>query len=220
MLKYAGGRIVSVVRCHGGVSDACFFKKHPTSDVRGTGTATIKSSDGKASEYFYLKNEIGLISEVQLGTVEFHVWGSRVSDLEKPDMLVFDLDPDEGLPAEKVRQGARDVKKVLDALGLKSFLKVSGGKGYHIVVPLLPEADWETASEFARRVAETAEKNGPTDPPPTYARKNERGKFLLTGQETAAAPPASPPTRCARGREQGYPCPLPGRSLTACFRRE
>ena len=99
-----------------------------------------------------------MISEVQLGTVEFHVWGSRVSDLEKPDMLVFDLDPDEGLPAEKVRQGARDVKKVLDALGLKSFLKVSGGKGYHIVVPLLPEADWETASEFARRVAETAEK--------------------------------------------------------------
>lgn len=113
MLKYAGGRIVSVVRCHGGVSDACFFKKHPTSDVRGTGTATIKSSDGKASEYFYLKNEIGLISEVQLGTVEFHVWGSRVSDLEKPDMLVFDLDPDEGLPAEKVRQGARDVKSCL-----------------------------------------------------------------------------------------------------------
>ena len=89
------------------------FQKHPTSDVRGTGTATIKSSDGKASEYFYLKNEIGLISEVQLGTVEFHVWGSRVSDLEKPDMLVFDLDPDEGLPAEKVRQGARDVKSCL-----------------------------------------------------------------------------------------------------------
>lgn len=179
MLKYAGGRIVSVVRCHGGVSDACFFKKHPTSDVRGTGTATIKSSDGKASEYFYLKNEIGLISEVQLGTVEFHVWGSRVSDLEKPDMLVFDLDPDEGLPAEKVRQGARDVKKVLDALGLKSFLKVSGGKGYHIVVPLLPEADWETASEFARRVAETAEKKWPDRYTSNIRKEKRKGKIFI-----------------------------------------
>lgn len=179
MLKYAGERIVSVVRCHEGVSKACFFKKHPVGQNDGIGITEIKNSEGESGEYYYIKNKTGLIYEVQLGTVEFHVWGSRVENAEKPDIMVFDLDPDEKLPAEKVRQGARDVKKVLDGLGLKSFLKVSGGKGYHIVVPLLPDADWKKVSEFSKRVAEAAEKKWPERYTSNIRKEKRKGKIFI-----------------------------------------
>lgn len=179
MLKYAGERIVSVVRCHEGVSKACFFKKHPVGQNDGIGITEIKNSEGESGEYYYIKNKTGLIYEVQHGTVEFHVWGSRVENAEKPDIMVFDLDPDEKLPAEKVRQGARDVKKVLDGLGLKSFLKVSGGKGYHIVVPLLPDADWKKVSEFSKRVAEAAEKKWPERYTSNIRKEKRKGKIFI-----------------------------------------
>ena len=77
-----------------------------------------------------------------MDTLEFHLWGSRVDTLEQPDMMVFDLDPDKGLGLEQVRRGVRDLKGILDELGLTSFLKTSGGKGYHVVLPFQPAASW------------------------------------------------------------------------------
>lgn len=161
MFPVVSHRILSVVRCPKGISQTCFFKKHPGADNKGIVTIPILSSDGKTEDYFYIENESGIITEAQMGTLEFHIWGSRVDELEKPDMLVFDLDPDEGMDLEMVRQGVRDIKAVLTELSLNSYLKTSGGKGYHVVVPLKPTVSWDIFYEFARRVAEVMEKKWP-----------------------------------------------------------
>jgi Predicted eukaryotic-type DNA primase len=96
-----------------------------------------------------------------MGTLEFHTWGSSIGSLEKPDMMVFDLDPDEGMDLQRVREGVRDVKAILEQISLISFLKTSGGKGYHIVIPFKPSVDWDTFHDFARGIAEAMEQKWP-----------------------------------------------------------
>ena len=108
-----------------------------------------------------------------MGTLEFHTWGSRVNTLETPDVMVFDLDPDEGMALELVRQGVKDIRSILEGLSLISFLKTSGGKGYHVVVPFKPSAQWDAFHDFARRVAEVMEQQWP-DRYTSNVRKNKR----------------------------------------------
>jgi bifunctional non-homologous end joining protein LigD len=161
MLPYVGNRILSIVRCPKGIAGSCFFKKHPSAVNKGVVIMPIMTSSGEREDYFYVENVFGLISEAQMGTLEFHIWGSRIDNLEKPDMMVFDLDPDEGMELKQVRQGVKDIKKILDKLSLKSYLKTSGGKGYHVVVPFIPSVEWNTFRDFAKRIAEVMEKNWP-----------------------------------------------------------
>lgn len=161
MLPYVSQRILSIVRCPKGVEEACFYKKHPGPSSKEVVPIPITNSEGETEEYFYIENIKGLIAEAQMGTLEFHIWGSRVEDLEKPDLMVFDLDPDEGMELERVRQGVRDLKSILEELSLKSYLKTSGGKGYHVVVPLLPSVSWEVFNEFAKGVAQVMEQKWP-----------------------------------------------------------
>jgi len=161
MLPYVSRRILSIVRCPKGVSQTCFYKKHPGPGSKGIVTIPISTSDGELEDYFYIENTAGLIAEAQMGTLEFHTWGSRVDELEKPDLMVFDLDPDEGMELSRVRQGVRDVKYILAELSLNSYLKTSGGKGYHVVVPLKPVVAWDGSHNFARRVAEVMEQKWP-----------------------------------------------------------
>ncbi len=161
MLPYVGRRILSIVRCPKGVSQSCFFKKHPGSGSKGVVTIPVTNSDGETEDYFYIEDVSGLVSEAQMGTLEFHIWGSRVDTLEQPDMMVFDLDPDEGMDIGTVRQGVLDVKNILSELSLESYLKTSGGKGYHVVVPLKPAVSWEVFYDFAKRVAEVMEQKWP-----------------------------------------------------------
>ena len=156
MLPYVENRILSTVRCPKGIESACFYKKHPANE-KGIVTVRVPSDSGSSEEYYYIRDAYGLLSEVQMNTLEFHTWGSRVQTLEKPDVMVFDLDPDEGMDLEDIRQGVRDLKNILDQLSLKAYLKTSGGKGYHVVIPLKPKADWDTFHNFARHTAKTME---------------------------------------------------------------
>ena len=179
MLPYVGRRLLSIVRCPKGISQTCFYKKHPGPDNKGIVTMLITNSEGQAEEYFYIENTSGLIYEAQMGTLEFHTWGSRIDNLEKPDIMVLDLDPDEGMDLETIRQGVRDAKSILEQLSLKSYLKTSGGKGYHVVVPFEPSVDWETFHNFARRVAEVMEQQWPGRYT-SNVRKNKRaGKIFI-----------------------------------------
>jgi bifunctional non-homologous end joining protein LigD len=180
MLPYVEKRILSIIRCPKGISSPCFFKKHPTtSRGKGVKPIAVKNSEGKDEEYFYIESAEGLVGEAQMGTVEFHVWGSRAEDVERPDMMVFDLDPDEGMELEKVRQGVRDLKAILDRLSLESFLKTSGGKGYHVVVPFEPSADWESFYALAKQIALVMESGWP-DLYTTNSRKEKRkGKIFI-----------------------------------------
>ncbi len=179
MLDYVKDRIVSVVRCHDDVEGEKFFKKHPLPNSKNIKIIKILGENNEKSDYFCLKNKKSLISEVQLGTIEFHTWGSKVGYLNKPDMMVFDLDPDSNLELEKVRQGARDLKRVLSVLGLKCFLKTSGGKGYHIVVPLVPSVGWQKFHDFAKNVAEYMEGKWPERYTTNIRKDNRKGKIFI-----------------------------------------
>jgi bifunctional non-homologous end joining protein LigD len=113
-----------------------------------------------------------------MGTLEFHTWGSRVGELEKPDLMVFDLDPDEGMDLSNVRQGVRDIKSILTELSLTSYLKVSGGKGYHVVVPLKPSVTWDVVRDFSKSVAQVMEKKWP-DRYTSNIRKTKRSNKIF-----------------------------------------
>jgi len=179
MLPYVSYRILSAVRCPKGITQTCFYKKHPGSDSKGIDTIPIATSRGEMEDYFYIKNASGLISEVQRGTLEFHTWGSRVDELEMPDVMVFDLDPDEGMELSRVRQGVLDIKSILAELSLNSYLKTSGGKGYHVVVPLRPIVTWNTFHDFARRVAEVMEQKWPDRYTSNVRKAKRSGKIFI-----------------------------------------
>lgn len=179
MLPYVSRRVLTAVRCPRGISQNCFYKKHPSSDSKGIVRLPITTSSGKTEDYFYIENLTGLISEAQMGTLEFHIWGSRIHELEKPDMMVFDLDPDEGMELSRVRQGARDMRSVLAELSLSSYLKTSGGKGYHVVVPLKPVMTWEAFHDFAKRVAEVMELKWPDRYTSNIRKAKRAGKIFI-----------------------------------------
>lgn len=161
MLPYLRNRVLTTVRCPKGIEQTCFFKKHPGSESKGVITISVPSDNGETEDFFYIEDVSGLISEAQMGALEFHCWGSDIENLEKPSIMVFDLDPDEGLDINRVRQGALDIKDVLAELSLNSYLKVSGGKGYHVVVPLKPSVSWEVFYDFARGVVQVMEQKWP-----------------------------------------------------------
>ncbi|HEY0621705.1 DNA ligase D [Sphingomonas sp.] len=154
LLPWLAGRPISLVRCPQGRAKHCFFQKH---DAGSFGAhvhhVDIKEKDGSVEPYLYVSDVAGVLACVQMGTIEFHGWGSRVADVEKPDRVVFDLDPDEGLDFETVKKAAADLKQHLADLGLTSFAMLSGGKGVHVVVPLTPEAEWPAVKSFAERFA-------------------------------------------------------------------
>jgi bifunctional non-homologous end joining protein LigD len=148
----AAKRPMTLIRCPGGRTGECFFQKHD----KGTfgphvKHIPIKESDGAVEEYLYFDDIRGLLASVQMGTVEFHGWGSKIDKVEYPDRLVFDLDPDVGLDFGFVKAAAVRLKAVLEDLGLKSFPLLSGGKGVHVVVPLDARKDWPTVKSFAER---------------------------------------------------------------------
>lgn len=199
MLPYVGNRVLSVVRCHNGVGAACFFNKHPSAASKAN---PINVSDGKGGEhtYFYIDSPAGLIAEAQLGGLEFHVWGSRVQKMESPDTMIFDLDPDDGLPAERLKEGALELKKILDSLKLPSLLKTSGGKGYHIVVPFPKNTDWKQFREFAKQTAVLAQNSAPELFTSNLRKEKRKNKiFVDWGRNTRGATAVAPYSLRARG---------------------
>jgi len=152
MLPWSANRPLSLVRCPQGRAKKCFFQKH---DAGTFGPhihqIPIEEKRGEIENYIFVADQAGLMTCVQMGTIEFHGWGSPVGDVERPDRLVFDLDPDEGLGFEEVKRAARDLKRYLADMGLQTFPLVTGGKGLHVVVPLTPQAEWPEVKDFAQR---------------------------------------------------------------------
>lgn len=161
MMPFLQKRLISTIRSPEGIDGEKFFKKHLNNKNAGIGKKWLPNDSGKKEDYYYMKDIEGLISEVQQNSFEFHIWGSLVNRLEHPDMLVFDLDPDEKLDIKKIRGGVKDLKSILDELSLTSFLKTSGGKGYHVVVPIHSIKSWEKAREFAKNIAKLMEMKRP-----------------------------------------------------------
>ncbi len=154
MAVWTAERPISLVRCPQGRARKCFFQKHD-SGTFGPHVlhVPIREKDGHMEDYLYVDGPAGVLACTQMGTIEYHGWGSKVADVEKPDRIVFDLDPDVGLDFDEVKKAARDVKRHLADMGLVTFPMLTGGKGVHVIVPLTPAAEWPKVKDFAQRFA-------------------------------------------------------------------
>lgn len=161
MLPFVENRLISTIRLPDGVEGTPFYKKHFENLDGYLGVKKLRKSEDKRNDYYYIKDINGILAEVQMNSYEFHIWGSKASDVNNADMLVFDLDPDEKLSLTKLREGVKDLKEILDQYNLESFLKTSGGKGYHIVVPLRSKTTWRNARSIARNIASLMEATWP-----------------------------------------------------------
>ncbi|MEC8179787.1 MAG: non-homologous end-joining DNA ligase, partial [Pseudomonadota bacterium] len=180
MLPFAGERPLSLVRCPQGRAKKCFFQKHDNGGFGdGVKAVPIKEKDGGTEEYIFVTDARGLLQCVQMGTIEFHGWGARTGAVEKPDRMVFDLDPDEGLDFADVRKAAMDLRKHLADIGLTSFAMVTGGKGVHVVVPLTPGHSWDAHKSFAERFAKALAQAEPDRFTATMSKEKRKGRIFI-----------------------------------------
>ena len=180
MLPWVGSRPISLVRCPQGRAKKCFFQKH---DAGSFGDAVhhvgVVEKDGHEEPYLYIDDADGLLTCVQMGTIEFHGWGARIEDVEKADRLVFDLDPDEGLDFENVRAAAFQFRDILKSIGLDTFPMVTGGKGVHVIAPLTPRAEWPEVKDFAHRLAQAVAESDPEHFTAALPKKQRKGRIFV-----------------------------------------
>lgn len=153
-LPHIAGRPLSLVRCPKGSAQGCFFQRRHTRGMpAGLRPAPLMDRDGETSEFLMIEDASGLEGAVQIDALELHIWGAHVTSIERPDRLVFDLDPDPSIGFDEVKRAARDFRALLEATGLESFPLLTGGKGIHVVAPLLCGLDWAALAAFAKGVA-------------------------------------------------------------------
>ncbi len=174
------GRPLSILRCPDGTSAACFFQKH-SGDRLGASVRSIslREKDGGSDRYLYVDDARGLLELVQMNAIEFHPWGARIDDPEKPDRLVFDLDPSPGITWPALVAAAKDVRAALRKARLESFPRLSGGKGLHVVVPIRRGPSWEQAKAFCEALAETMAKARPDLYLDTASKAKREGRIFI-----------------------------------------
>jgi bifunctional non-homologous end joining protein LigD len=208
MLPHVMDRPLAIVRCPEGAGTPCFFQKHPRDDSvwKHLGKVNV-AQQGEPEFNLAIEDLAGLISLVQMGVLEIHVWGSRAKTLEKPDRLVFDLDPDPAVDWPEVIDTARQVRALLEGLGLASFLKTTGGKGLHIVVPIQPRLEWPEAKAFCRSIADLIVRAAPDRLIATMSKAARKGKifidYLRNGRGATSIAPYS--TRAKAGATVSVP---------------
>jgi bifunctional non-homologous end joining protein LigD len=180
MLPWLGSRPISLVRCPQGRAKKCFFQKH---DAGSFGDKVhhlgITEKGGHEEPYLYVDDADGLMTCVQMGTIEFHGWGARIEDIEKADRLVFDLDPDERLNFEAVRSAAFQFRDTLKSIGLETFPMVTGGKGVHVIAPLTPKAEWSEVKTFAYHLAQTVSHEYPGHFTTALPKAQRKGRIFV-----------------------------------------
>jgi bifunctional non-homologous end joining protein LigD len=202
MLPHTARRPISLVRCPQGRGKKCFFQKHDSGSFGDHVLhVPIKEKDGGHEDYLYIEDADGLLACVQMGTIEFHGWDSHVDTLEKPDRMVFDLDPDQGLDFADVKKAALDIRRQLADIGLVSFAMLSGGKGVHVVVPLDPGHSWDAHKDFSKRFAEALSLAEPDRFVATMSKAKRKGKIFIDWLRNQRGSTAIMPYS-ARAREQ------------------
>ena len=203
MMPLLVNRPLSLLRCPKGSSDQCFFQKHASAgfpdDLK---RVNLREKSSKRADYLYVDSIKGLIAGVQMGTLEFHIWGSRIDALEKPDRLVFDLDPDETLDFKVVGLAATVLRQRLEKLGLKTVPLVTGGKGVHVIAPLRRTAGWPEVKAFAQGFATRLANDEPDVFTATMSKSRRRGRIFVDWLRNERGSTAIAPYS-TRARENG-----------------
>ena len=206
MLPHLARRPLSLVRIPHGSRP--FFQKHDTGgfpDAMKRVAIALKESDRQ--DHFYIDDLAGIAAAVQMSTLEFHIWGSHIETLERPDRIVFDIDPDDGLDFGIVRRAALEIRDTLGSWGLESFAMVTGGKGIHVIAPLRPVNDWPLVKLFCRTFAQRLEDNAPERFTANIRKAERQGRmfvdYLRNERGSTAIAPFSTRAR------PGLPCAVP-----------
>ncbi|MBB5754931.1 DNA ligase D [Prosthecomicrobium pneumaticum] len=205
MAPYVVDRPLALLRCPGGIVEACFFQKH---GWKGMSRSIRLVADPADDEKLIVIEDLdGLIGLVQGGALEIHPWGARLGTLEQPDTIILDLDPGEGVSWDAVVAAAEEARQRLEAAGLAAFLKTSGGKGLHVVAPLKPQAGWDEAKAFTKAIAEAMAGDDPERYVATITKSKRKGKILVdylrNGRGATAVAPYS--TRARPGAAVSMP---------------
>lgn len=192
-------RPLVLVRCPDGQQDACFYQKHPGAGTPSQLRQLPIREKNKREPYVLVDDVKGLIALAQVGALEIHAWGSREDRLEKPDRLIFDLDPDPSIAWKTVVNAARQLRDFLGELGLESFVKTTGGKGLHLVVPIDRRHEWDEAKDFCELVADTVVSIAPKQYTANMSKAARKGKifldYLRNARGATAIVPYSPRAR-------------------------
>ena len=175
LLPHISRRPLSVLRCTQGAGGDCFLQKHP----KQTFNEPVHRGKIDGEECLYVDDVAGLAGLVQMDVLELHPWGSTLDDLEHPDSITFDLDPGPGIEWTQMIEGARLVREVLESLDFQCFVKLTGSKGLHVVVPLRPSADWDQVKTFAKRLAKTLERHYPDRFVATATKSKRKDRIFL-----------------------------------------
>jgi bifunctional non-homologous end joining protein LigD len=170
LLPQLAPRPIAVVKCLGGRFDECFFQKHPLAG---------RSREDDSPPFMRLADIADVVRAVQNGAYEFHTWGASFPRLERPDRIVLDLDPDAALPWATMQEAASHVRALLDRLELRWFVKTTGGKGVHFVLPITRRHTWVETRAFARAIAETLEGELPALFTATAAKEQRAGRVYV-----------------------------------------
>ena len=180
LLPEVVNRPLSLLRCPDGVEGTCFFQKHHADALGANVHATpIREKDGGNDDYLFIDDLAGLMDLVQMNTLELHPWGARVGDVEHPDRLVFDLDPGEGVAWKAIVAGARDIRDKLEQAGLASFVRLSGGKGLHVVAPIQRGPTWTQVRDFCEAFADAMATHQPTRYVATASKAKRKGVIFI-----------------------------------------
>ncbi len=209
LLPHIADRPLSVVRCPEGSGMPCFFQKHVGTGLpEGVKSVAIKNrKSGEQEDYLTVDSSRGLVGLAQMGVLEIHPWGSRNESLDKPDRIVFDLDPDVSIEWKTLADAARELRTRLNKVQLKSFLKATGGKGLHVVVPIRPDHEWPVIKEFAHQTAIEMEREHPNLYVTKMTKATRKNRiyidYLRNDREATAIAPFSPRARA------GVPVAMP-----------
>ena len=203
MLPLIANHPMSLLRCPKGRGDECFFQKHASAGFPDElKRVNLREKSSKRADYLYLDGIEGLIAGVQMGTLEFHIWGSRIDSLEKPDRVVFDLDPDESIDFAVVSLAATVLRRRLDELGLKTIPLVTGGKGVHVIAPLRRTAEWPRVKSFAQGFATKLATDDPDLFTATMSKSRRQGRIFVDWMRNERGSTAIAPYS-TRARENG-----------------
>ncbi|WP_206538905.1 DNA ligase D [Legionella norrlandica] len=180
ILPYIQNRPLTLVRCPDNYNE-CFYQKHINqSSSKALKPAPIPNQEDNIIEYYhYLDDKAGLLGLVQMGVLEIHPWGSQIHQLEKPDIIVFDIDPASEVPWKEVMKAALEMKKYLEELNLQSFVKTTGGKGLHVVVPISPHYEWEIIKQFTHLFVQFIQQQRPDNYVTNMSKAERKGKLFL-----------------------------------------